>query len=78
MEISLWKFCTGVTGFSVLTVELQDGVVDLALELSGALGGARHPQSLVHGHCGDDVVPEVRGHLPLRQNCPDDQSDDAD
>ena len=61
----------------LLTVQLQDGVVDLALELPGALEGAGHPQSLVHGHSCDDVVPDVRGHLPLRQNGPDDQPHDA-
>ena len=51
-----------------LTVELQDRVVHLALDLSGALEGAGHPQPLVHGYGRDDVVPDVRGHLPLRQN----------
>lgn len=44
----------------LLTVELQNGVVDFALELSGTLESARHPQSLVHGHRSDDVVPDVR------------------
>lgn len=61
-----------------LTVELQDGVVDLALELAGALEGAWHPQSLIHGHGRDDVVADVGGHLPLRQDGSDDQRDDAD
>ena len=62
----------------LLTVELQDGVVDLALELPGALEGAGHPQPLVHGHGRDDVVPDVRRHLPLRQDSPDDEPGDAD
>ena len=56
------------TGAEGLTVELQDRVVHLALDLSGALEGAGHPQPLVHGDGRDDVVPDVRGHLPLRQN----------
>lgn len=43
----------------VLTVKLQDGVVNLALELPGALEGAGHPQPLIHGHGCDDVVPDV-------------------
>lgn len=62
---------------SRLTVELQDGVVYFALQLSGALEGAGHPQPLVHGHGRDDVVPDVGGHLPLRQDGPHDQPHDA-
>lgn len=50
---------------SVLTVELKHGVVDFALHLPGALVGAGHPQALVHGHGGDDVVPYISRHLPL-------------
>lgn len=63
--------------FGGLTVELQDRVVDFTLDLSCALEGARHPKSLVHGDRGDDVVANVRGHLPLRQDGADNQSNDA-
>lgn len=58
----------------LLTVELQDGVVHLALDLACALERAGHPQSLVHGDGRDDVVPDVSGHLPLGQNGANDQS----
>lgn len=60
-----------------LTVELQDRVVDFTLDLPCALEGARHPQALVHGHRGDDVVPDIGRHLPLRQDGADYQSDYA-
>lgn len=60
-----------------LTVELKDGVVDFTLELPGTLESARHPESLVHGYSCDDVVSDVRGHLPLRQDSPDDQTDNT-
>lgn len=62
------------TGRLERSVELQDGVVDFALDLSGALEGAGHPQPLVHRHRGDDVVPDIRRHLPLGQNGANDQS----
>lgn len=61
----------------LLTVEVQDRVVDFALDLARALKRAGHPQSLVHGHRCDDVVANIRGHLPLRQNGAGDQSNQA-
>ena len=51
-----------------LTVELQDGVVHLALDLACALERTGHPQSFVHGYGRDDVVPYISRHLPLGQN----------
>lgn len=53
-----------------LTVELEDRVVDFALHLPGALEGARHPQTFVHGDRCDDVVSNIGGHLPLGHNGP--------
>ncbi len=60
-----------------LTVELQDWVVDFALDLACALERAGHPQSFVHGHRCDDVVPDISRHLPLGQNCANYQSNYA-
>lgn len=48
-----------------LTVQIQQGVEDFALYLSGALRNAGHPQSLVDGLSRHDVVPSVGVNLPL-------------
>lgn len=58
----------------LLTVELQDWVVDFALHLACALERTGHPQSFIHGHRCDDVVPNISRHLPLRHNCANYQS----
>lgn len=48
-----------------LTVQIQQGVEDFALYLSGALRNAGHPQSLVDGLSRHDVVPSIGVNLPL-------------
>lgn len=78
---ALWHPITKLKSFqkkhSALTVKLQDGVVNFALQLPGALEGAGHPQALIHGHGCDDVVPDVSWHLPLREDSPYDQRHNA-
>lgn len=50
--------CSSLRLFT-LTVQLQDGVVDFALELPGALESAGHPQALVSSHGSDDAVSHM-------------------
>jgi hypothetical protein len=58
-----------------LTVQIQQGVEDFALYLPGALRNAGHPQSLVDGLSGHDVVPSIGVNLPLGQGSADDGAD---
>ena len=49
-----------------LTRQGEHRVVHFAAHHAGALRDAVHPQPLVHGLGGDDIVASVRAHLPLR------------
>lgn len=51
------------------TVQGEQRVVELALHLPGALGGAGHPEPFIEAHGGDDGVACVGRLLPLRQGC---------
>ena len=76
MKLNISFLATGLSKAEVdyeikpcsLTVQLQNGVVDFALDLACALECTRHPQTRVHGHRGDDVVADISRHLPLGQN----------
>lgn len=57
--------CEGGRVKGALTVQIQQGVEDFALYLSGALRNAGHPQSLVDGLSRHDVVPSIGVNLPL-------------
>lgn len=60
-----------------LTVEVQQGVEDFALDLPGALRHAGHPQPLVDGLSRHDVVAGVGVNLPPGQRRADDGADPA-
>lgn len=60
-----------------LTVQIQQGVEDFALNLPGALRHAGHPQPLVDGLGRHDVVPRVGVNLPLGQCGADNGADPA-
>ena len=59
------------------TFQGEQRVIKLALHLTGALGGAGHPESFVEAHGGDDGVARVGGLLPLRQGCAGDDAHPA-
>lgn len=60
-----------------LTVQVQQGVEDFALDLPGALRHAGHPQPLVDGLGCHDVVARIGVHLPLGHRRAGDGSDPA-
>lgn len=60
-----------------LTVQIQQGVEDFALNLPGALRHAGHPQPLVDGLGRHNVVPRIGVNLPLGQCRADDGADPA-
>ena len=60
-----------------LTVQIQQGVEDFALDLPGALRHAGHPQPLVDGLGRHDVVTSIGVNLPLGQRRADDGADPA-
>lgn len=60
-----------------LTLQLEQRVVHLALDLPRALHGARHPQPLVERLGRHDIVPRVGCHLPLGHGGADDDADPA-
>lgn len=62
---------------NALTVQIQQGVEDFALDLPGALRHAGHPQPLVDGLGRHNVVTSVGVNLPLRQCGADDGADPA-
>lgn len=47
------------------TFQLEQGVVHFALHLPGALHDARHPEALVDGLGGHNVVPRIGADFPL-------------
>lgn len=55
--------------------QIQQGVKDFALDLPGALRHAGHPQPLVHGLGGHDVVAGIGVNPPLGQGSADDGAD---
>lgn len=54
---------------NALTVEVQQGVEDFALDLPGTLRHAGHPQPLVDGLGCHDVVARIGVNLPLGHRC---------
>lgn len=62
---------------SALTVQIQQGVEDFALDLPGALRHAGHPQPLVDGLGRHDVVASVGVNPPLGQRRADDGANPA-
>lgn len=59
------------------TFQGEQGVVELALHLTGALGGTGHPEPFVEAHGRDDGVARVGGLLPLREGCAGDDAHPA-
>lgn len=54
---------------NALTVEVQQGVKDFALDLPGTLRHAGHPQPLVDGLGCHDVIARIGVNLPLGHRC---------
>lgn len=70
-----WGLWTAAGRWGALTAQIQQGVKDFALDLPGALRHAGHPQPLVHGLGGHDVVAGIGVNPPLGQGSADDGAD---